>query len=193
VHRLVWPHRSITPDNRETTMDTTHPHDLHNEHQRPLPHAPTPAGAPPEDLNRLSLSAALHCLTGCAIGEVLGLVIGTALGWSNLSTIALAIVLAFISGYLLTMIPLLRSGMALAAAARLALIADTASIAIMELVDNAVMLVIPGAMDAPLTSMLFWSSLAIALAIAAVAAFPVNRYLIARGRGHAVAHRHHHH
>jgi hypothetical protein len=174
-------------------MDTTQPHDLHREHQRRVPHAPTPAGAPAQSLNRLSLSATLHCLTGCAIGEVLGLVIGSAFGWSNLSTIALAIVLAFISGYLLTMIPLLRSGMALAAAARLALIADTASIAIMELVDNAVMLVIPGAMDAPLTSLLFWSSLAIALAIAAVAAFPVNRYLIARGRGHAVTHRHHHH
>jgi hypothetical protein len=84
VHRLVWPHRSINPENRETAMDTTHPHDLHQEHQRRLPHVPTPAGPPSGSLNRLSLSATLHCLTGCAIGEVLGLVIGTALGWSNL-------------------------------------------------------------------------------------------------------------
>ena len=121
------------------------------------------------------------------------MVIGTAFGWSNLATIALAIGLAFFFGYLMTMVPLLRSGMAWAAAARLALIADTASIAIMEVVDNAVMLVIPGAMDAPLDSALFWGSLAVALAIAAAAAFPVNRYLIARGRGHAVVHQHHGH
>jgi hypothetical protein len=121
------------------------------------------------------------------------MVIGTALGWSNLATIGLAIGLAFFFGYLMTMVPLLRSGMAWGAAARLALIADTASIAIMEIVDNAVMLVIPGAMDAPLDSPLFWGSLAVALAIAAAAAFPVNRYLIARGRGHAVVHAHHTH
>ena len=121
------------------------------------------------------------------------MVIGTALGWSNLATIALAIGLAFVFGYMMTMLPLLRSGMAWAAAARLALIADTASITIMEIVDNAVMLVIPGAMGAPLNSARFWGSLAISLVIAGVAAFPVNRYLIARGRGHAVVHLHHGH
>jgi hypothetical protein len=133
----------------------------------------------------------LHCLTGCAIGEVLGLVIGTALGWGNVTTIALAVVLAFFFGYSLTMLPLLRSGLALGAAIPLALAADTLSIAVMEIVDNAVMLVVPGAMEAGLASPLFWGSLAFALAVAFVAAFPVNRYLIARGRGHAVVHEHH--
>ena len=126
-------------------------------------------------LNRLSLSATLHCLTGCAIGEVLGLVIGTALGWGNVATIALAVVLAFFFGYSLTMLPLLRSGLALGAAIPLALAADTLSIMVMEIVDNAVMLVVPGAMEAGLASPLFWGSLAFALAVAFVAAFPVNR------------------
>ena len=144
-------------------------------------------------LNRLSLSATLHCLTGCAIGEVLGLVIGTALGWGNVATIALAVALAFFFGYSLTMLPLLRSGLALGAAIPLALAADTLSITVMEIVDNAVMLVVPGAMEAGLASPLFWGSLAFALAVAFVAAFPVNRYLIARGRGHAVVHKHHGH
>ena len=133
----------------------------------------------------------MHCLTGCAIGEVLGLVIGTALGWGNVATIALAVVLAFFFGYSLTMLPLLRSGLALGSAIPLALAADTLSIAVMEIVDNAVMLVVPGAMEAGLASPLFWGSLAFALAVAFVAAFPVNRYLIARGRGHAVVHEHH--
>ena len=142
-------------------------------------------------LNRLSFSATLRCLTGCAIGEVLGLVIGTALGWGNVATIALAVVLAFFFGYSLTMLPLLRSGLALGAAIPLALAADTLSITVMEIVDNAVMLVVPGAMEAGLASPLFWGSLAFALAVAFVAAFPVNRYLIARGRGHAVVHEHH--
>jgi len=142
-------------------------------------------------LNALAWSATLHCLTGCGIGEVLGMVIGTALGWGNLETIALAVVLAFFFGYALTMRPLLASGMGVGAAAKLALAADTASITTMEIVDNAIMLVIPGAMDAPLDSLLFWGSLAVALAVAAVAAFPVNRWLIARGKGHAVVHSHH--
>ena len=144
-------------------------------------------------LNRLSFSATLHCLTGCAIGEVLGLVIGTALGWGNVATIVLAVALAFFFGYSLTMLPLLRSGLALAAAIPLALAADTLSITVMEIVDNAVVLVVPGAMEAGLTSPLFWGSLAFALAVAFVAAFPVNRYLIARGKGHAVVHEHHGH
>jgi len=143
-------------------------------------------------LNRTAWSATLHCLTGCAIGEVLGMVIGTALGWGNAPTIALAVVLAFFFGYALTLRPLL-SAMEFAAALRLALAADTASIAVMEIVDNAIMLLVPGAMDAGLASVLFWASLAASLAIAAVAAFPVNRWLIARGRGHAVVHAHHHH
>jgi len=135
--------------------------------------------------------ATLHCLSGCAIGEVAGLVIGTALGWSNVETIALAVALAFLSGYALTMIPLLRAGYRVKTATRLALAADTASITIMEIVDNLVMLAIPGAMDASLDSLLFWGSLALALAIAGVAAFPVNRWLIARGSGHALVHAHH--
>ena len=142
-------------------------------------------------LNRLAFSATAHCLTGCAIGEVLGMVIGTALGWGNFSTIALAVVLAFFFGYSLTMLPLLRSGLALSAVLPLALAADTLSITVMEIVDNLVMLMVPGAMEAGLTSLLFWGSLAFALAVAFVAAFPVNRYLIARGRGHAVVHQYH--
>ena len=142
-------------------------------------------------LNRVAFSATAHCLTGCAIGEVLGMVIGTALGWGNVATIALAVVLAFFFGYSLTMLPLLRSGLALATVLPLAFASDTLSITIMEIVDNAIMLVIPGAMEAGLTSVLFWGSLAFALAVAFVAAFPVNRWLIARGRGHAVVHEYH--
>jgi hypothetical protein len=145
-------------------------------------------------LNRLAASATTHCLTGCAIGEVLGVAIGTALGWRNLPTIVLAIVLAFFFGYALTSWPLLRSGLALAAVVPIALAADTLSITVMEIVDNAILLVIPGAMEAGLADLLFWASLAFALAVAWVAAFPVNRWLIARGRGHAVVHaRHAHH
>jgi Domain of unknown function (DUF4396) len=142
-------------------------------------------------LNRVALSATAHCLTGCAIGEVLGMVIGTALGWGNAATIALAVVLAFFFGYSFTVVPLLRAGMALGAAIKVALAADTVSITIMEVVDNAIMLVIPGAMDAGLDSLLFWGSLAVALLIAGAAAFPVNRWLIARGYGHALVHHHH--
>jgi Domain of unknown function (DUF4396) len=144
-------------------------------------------------LNRTAFSATLHCLTGCSIGEVLGMVIGSALGWGNVATIVLAIVLAFFFGYGLTMLPLLRSGIALGAALPLAFASDTLSITVMEIVDNLIILVIPGAMEAGLGSLLFWGSLAFALAIAFVAAFPVNRYLIARGKGHAVVHEHHGH
>ena len=142
-------------------------------------------------LNRLALSATTHCLTGCAIGEVLGFVIGTALGWGNWETVALAIALAFFFGYSLTMVPLLRGGVALLAAIPVAFAADTISISIMEIVDNAIVLLIPGAMEAGLTDLLFWGSLASSLVIAGVAAYPANRYLIARGRGHAVVHGHH--
>src|SRR5919106_3027692 len=157
-------------------------------------HAHHPHHAPHEQpsLSRTAWSATLHCLTGCAIGEVLGMVIGTALGWGNGATIALAVALAFLFGYALTLLPLLRS-MAVGRALELALAADTASITVMEIVDNAIMVVIPGAMDAGLDSVLFWASLALALAVAAVAAFPVNRWLIARGKGHAVVHAHHGH
>lgn len=150
-------------------------------------------GGGKQDLNRLALSATLHCLSGCAIGEVLGMVIGTSLGWTDFQTIALAVALAFFFGYLLTMLPLLRSGMKLGEAVRLALAADTISITIMEIVDNAVMLIIPGAMHAGPASLLFWASLGFALAVAGLAAYPVNRWLIARGRGHAVVHAHHGH
>lgn len=141
-------------------------------------------------LNRIALLATLHCLAGCAIGEVAGLAIGTALGWGNLVTIALAVALAFLFGYALAMLPLLRDGYRFAPAARIALAADTASITVMEIVDNLLMLAIPGAMDAPLNSLLFWGSLAFALGVAGIVAFPLNRWLIARGRGHAIAHRH---
>ena len=144
-------------------------------------------------LNRVALSATAHCLTGCAIGEVLGVIIGTALGWGNFETIVLAIALAFLFGYSLTMLPLLRAGLALAAAVPLALASDTLSIAVMELVDNVILLVIPGAMEAGLDSLLFWASLAFALLVAGVCAYPVNRYLIARGKGHAVVHAYHGH
>ncbi len=144
-------------------------------------------------LNRLALSATVHCLTGCGIGEVLGLAIATALGWGDLPSIALAVALAFVFGYGLTLRPLLRSGVAFGQAARLALAADTLSIVVMEIVDNAIMLLIPGAMEAGLGDLLFWGSLVVALAIAFVAAFPVNLWLIRRGRGHAVVHPHHGH
>jgi Domain of unknown function (DUF4396) len=142
-------------------------------------------------LNSLAFSATAHCLTGCAIGEVLGLVIATILGWGNVAAIALAVVLAFFFGYALTIVPLLRSGLALATVLPIAFAADTLSITVMEIVDNLIVLIIPGAMQAGLGSLLFWGSLALALAIAFVAAFPVNRWLIARGKGHAVVHEHH--
>ena len=162
-------------------------HAHHSQHA----HHPSHAGTRARSLDRIAFSATLHCLTGCAIGEVLGMVIGTYLGWGNLETILLALALAFLSGYALTMLPLLRSGYTVKSAARLALAADTASIAVMEIVDNLLMWVIPGAMDAPLDSALFWGSLTIALLVAGAAAFPLNRWLIARGRGHALAHGHH--
>ena len=141
----------------------------------------------------VAFSATLQCLTGCAIGEVLGMVIGTAAGLGNLETIALAVALAFVFGYLLTMLPLLRAGMPRRTAIKLALAADTASISLMELVDNAIMWLIPGAMDAGLDTWLFWGSLAFALVVAGLVAWPLNYWLIARGRGHAVVHGHHAH
>ena len=139
-------------------------------------------------LTRLAVTATVHCLTGCAIGEVLGMVIGTALGWSDLQTVVLAVALAFLFGYAFTVGPVMRSGLTLRAAVPVALAADTVSISVMEIVDNAVMLLVPGAMDAGLGSALFWGALAFALAVAFVVTVPVNRWLIGRGRGHAVVH-----
>ena len=140
------------------------------------------------ELNLVSLSATLHCLTGCAIGEVAGMVIGTALGFSDLGTIALAVGLAFLFGYTLTSLPLLRAGMALSAVIPVALATDTFSIATMEIVDNLIMLWIPGAMEAGVGSVLFWGALSFALVVAGVIAFPVNRWLITRGKGHVALH-----
>src|SRR3954463_13408693 len=140
------------------------------------------------DVDGMALSATLHCLTGCAIGEVAGVVIGTALGLANGPTIALGILLAFVFGYSLTSLPLLRAGLALAVVAPIAFASDTLSIATMEIVDNAIILVVPGAMDAGLGDVLFWGSLAFSLAIAGAFALPVNRWLLARGKGHAAVH-----
>ncbi|RLK55227.1 DUF4396 domain-containing protein [Actinokineospora cianjurensis] len=142
---------------------------------------------------RQAMSATLHCLTGCAIGEVLGMVIGTALGWSNLATVVLSIALAFVFGYSLTIGPVLRAGVPAARALRIALAADTVSITVMEIVDNGVMLVVPGAMDAGLASALFWLALAFSLVVAFALTVPVNKWLIGRGKGHAVVHSYHQH
>ena len=145
------------------------------------------------DVNGMALSATLHCLTGCAIGEVAGMVIGSALGWSMWETVALAVTLAFITGFAMTMRPLISGGMPFRRALAVAFAADFFSVTVMEIVDNAVMIAIPGAIHAGPGDLWFWSSIAIALAVAGVAAFPVNRWLIARGRGHAVVHAHHGH
>ncbi len=155
---------------------------VHEEHHHELP---TEGRA----LTGVAVSATLHCLTGCALGEIAGMAIGTALGFSSLGTIALAVALAFLFGYTLTSLPLLRAGFALSAVIPIALAADTFSIAVMEIVDNLVMLVVPGAMDSGLGSLIFWGSLSFALAVAFAAAVPVNRCLIRRGRGHAALHK----
>ena len=144
-----------------------------------------------QSLNRLAFSATVHCLTGCAIGEVLGMVIGTALGWSTVPVVVLSVALAFLFGYALTMRPVLRAGVPFKTAVGVAFAADTVSIAVMELVDNAFIVAIPGAMDAGLTSALFWGALAASLAIAFVVTVPVNKWTISRGRGHAVVHKYH--
>src|SRR4051794_19972077 len=144
------------------------------------------------ELTRLAVLATRHCLTGCAIGEVLGLVLATWWGWGNTASVVLAIGLAFVFGYSLTITPVLRSGLNLRAAIGVALAADTVSIAVMEIMDNAVVLAVPGAMNAGLADALFWLSLAASLAVAFVVTVPVNRALIARGKGHAVVHAYHH-
>jgi len=141
--------------------------------------------------NRLAFSATIHCLTGCSIGEILGMATGTLADLSNLSTIVISVLFAFFFGYLLTMLPLLRSGIEFRRAVGLALASDSLSIGIMEIVDNAIMLVIPGAMDAGIGEFRFWGFLLLSLALAGAAAYPVVRLLILRGRGHAVVHRPH--
>ena len=161
-------------------------HDHHGHHHAPVDVPST------SSLDRLAWNATVHCFTGCAIGEVLGLALATALGWSTTASIIAAVVLAFGVGYAFTLVPLLKTGVKLTAAASLAFAADTVSITVMELVDNALMLLIPGAMDAGLTEPLFWGSLAVSLAVAFVVAYPINRWLIAGGRGHAAVHGHHH-
>ncbi len=155
--------------------------EAHAEHQHEMPTEGTA-------LTGLAVSATLHCLTGCAIGEVAGIAIGTALGWTDFATIALAIGLAFLFGYALTSWPLLRAGLALSVVIPIALASDTLSIATMEVVDNALILLIPGAMDAGLGDVLFWGSLSAALVIAFIVTVPVNRWLLARGKGHAAVH-----
>ena len=155
---------------------TTHHHDHHE--------MPTEGAA----LTAVAISATLHCLTGCALGEIAGMAIGTALGFSNLGTVVISIVLAFAFGYSLTSLPLLRAGLVLAAVIPIALASDTLSIATMEVVDNLVILVIPGALEAGLGDILFWGSLAFSLVVAGAAAMPVNRWLISRGRGHVAVH-----
>ena len=161
-------------------MDATaQAHDHHHHHEMPTEGAA---------LTAVAISATLHCLTGCALGEITGVALGTALGLANLPTILLAVALAFLFGYALTSLPLLRAGMALSAVVPVALASDTLSIATMEIVDNAIILVIPGAMDAGLDTVLFWGSLAFALPVAGAVAMPVNRWLIARGKGHVAVH-----
>src|SRR5690348_18397722 len=157
---------------------TAHEHEHEHEHGH---HAPSTSW-------RMAAQATRHCLTGCAIGEILGMVIGTAAGLSNLATIVLSVALAFVFGYGLTSLPLLRAGLVLATVVPIALASDTLSIATMEIVDNAIILAIPGALEAGLGSLLFWGSLSFSLVVAGCFAVPVNRWLIARGKGHAVVH-----
>ena len=176
--------RDEKPGPTETHGHHDHCHQENSHHHGHVAHG---AGS----LNQTAFMATVHCLTGCTIGEVLGMVLGTALGWSNWPTVALAVVLAFFFGYAMTLVPLRRAGMAWSTALGLAFASDTLSMATMELVDNAIILVVPGAMDAGLGDPLFWGSLVVAMILAGVAAFPVNRWLIARGKGHALVHAHH--
>ena len=176
---------------RRTTMQAS---TTHHEHQTPAPgghehhdHGPMPTSG--RALDGLAISATLHCLTGCAIGEILGMVIGTALGFSELGTIALAVTLAFFFGYLLTSLPLLRAGLALSVVVPIALASDTASIALMEVIDNGIMVIIPGAMESGVGDILFWGALSFALAVAGTFAYPLNRWLLKRGKGHAAVHK----
>ena len=165
----------------EAAAHAHHDHAGHDHHHHEMP-------TEGRELTGVAISATLHCLTGCAIGEVTGMIVGTALGFSDWGTVALAVGLAFLFGYTLTSIPLLRAGLALGAVIPIALASDTFSILTMEVIDNLVMLAIPGAMEGGVDTLLFWGSLAFALSLAFVAAVPVNRWLIARGKGHVAIH-----
>lgn len=190
-------HSTMAPIPRQVESDG-HAHH-HRGHERPQLHAhaqhqePNAERHPAPSLNRTALMATLHCLSGCTIGELLGMAIGTALGWGNWPTVGLALALAFFFGYAMTVYPLRRAGMAWGTALGLALASDTLSMTVMELMDNAIMLIIPGAMEAGVFDLLFWGSLVLSLLVAGAAAFPVNRWLIARGKGHALVHGHHCH
>src|SRR5687767_12972288 len=179
---LGSPHR---PPRRNELTDHSHHAGEGNEHHEHHHHEmPTEGRA----LTSVAVSATLHCLTGCAIGEVTGVAIGTALGFSDLGTIALAVALAFLFGYTLTSLPLLRAGLAFGAVVPIAFASDTFSIAVMEIVDNAIMLIVPGAMESGVRDILFWGALSFALVVAGMFAFPVNRWLIKRGKGHTAVH-----
>jgi hypothetical protein len=184
----LWPDPECL-DRGGALMATDHEHENHakDEHGPEYGH-----GTADGSLNRMAASATLHCLTGCAIGEIAGLVIGTAVGLANGWTVVLSIALAFLFGYTLSTLPLLKGGLALGTALSIVLAADTLSIATMELVDNAVMAVIPRAMDAGLVNVVFWVGMMIALTVAFFAAYPVNRILLKRGKGHALTHQYHH-
>ena len=190
-------HSTVAPAPRHIESDG-HAHHHHG-HERPQPHGHAHHQSQRAEshlapsLDHQALMATLHCLSGCTIGELLGMAIGTALGWGNWPTVALALALAFFFGYAMTVYPLRRAGMAWGTVLGLALASDTLSMTTMELVDNTIMLVIPGAMDAGLFDLRFWGSLVFSLLVAGVAAFPVNRWLIARGKGHALVHGHHCH
>ncbi|MFG3289980.1 DUF4396 domain-containing protein [Streptomyces sp. NPDC048179] len=178
-----------------THEHTAHTHEQHSAHEPHGSHASHGSHGSHGGTGAswaMAAQATLHCLTGCAIGEVLGMVVGTAFGWGNLPTTLLAIVLAFFFGYALTMRGVLKAGVDLRTALRVALAADTLSIAVMELIDNGTILVWPAAMDAQLGDALFWISLAISLVLAFVVTTPVNKWTIGRGKGHAVVHRYHH-
>ena len=163
---------------------------MSDHHEHPVGHEmPPPSG---RDLTRTAISATLHCLAGCAIGEVLGMIIGTAAGLGNGATVVISVILAFFFGYSLTIRPVLAAGIPFASAIKVALAADTLSILTMEIIDNTFMVAIPGAMNAGLANLLFWVSLVFSLALAFVITVPVNRWLIARGKGHAVVHQFHH-
>jgi hypothetical protein len=177
----------MTEPTQMAVHDRRHDHSAAGEapeHQHGMPHG--------RELTKLAISATLHCLNGCAIGEILGMMLATWWGWSDAPSIALAVALAFVFGYSLTMLPVLRTGLPLRTAIGIALAADTISILTMEVVDNAIMLAVPGALDAGLTDVLFWTSLIASLVVAFVITVPVNRAMIGRGKGHAVVHRYHH-
>ncbi|MGP4111546.1 DUF4396 domain-containing protein [Streptomyces sp. 4N509B] len=199
VREHVVQHENHQHHHEERQHHGEHRHGAHGPHpsasdrDQPQERTHPPAQSPTSPTGwAMAIRATLHCLTGCAIGEVLGMAIGTALGWHDVPTLVLAIVLAFFFGYLLTVQAVLRARVGLRAAVGIALAADTLSITVMEAVDNGVLLLVPGAMDAGLSDALFWGALAFALAVAFVVTAPVNKWLIARGRGHAVMHQHHH-